>query len=232
MGLCSGMEVSFLPLVLPVHAHLCPSPGNQASRSLYAAQSSLHWDEEMRHISSYGICRLVWLAFRLFLLLAWQSIHQEFGDIRKLSARGRVKVGAGLTTARHLASVTFSNKRAADRLGLEKGDRDIVVLRESKRRDGHISRKTRNAVFYSPCIQLPRRKKSEVKMEIYTVFQKLWKEKDSYEGFLFLGFVYKEQSSCWMKSIVGTVIINSPRIILRYCCRHISLRGKKNYGYM
>lgn len=59
-----------------------------------------------------------------------------------MSARGRVKVGAGLTTARHLASVTFRNKRAADRLGLEKGDRDIVVLRESKRRDGHISRKT------------------------------------------------------------------------------------------
>lgn len=76
-------------------------------------------------------------------------------------------------------------------------------------------------------------KKSEIKMEIYTVFQKLWKKiKDSHEGVLFPGVVYKEQSSCLMKSIMGTVIINSPRRILRYLYSHISPREKKNYRYI
>ena len=69
-------------------------------------------------------------------------------------------------------------------------------------------------------------------MEIYTAFQKLCKKrKDPDEGFLFPGFVYKEQSSRPMKSIVGTVIINSPRIILRQRCSRRSLRGEKNYRY-
>lgn len=32
--------------------------------------------------------------------------------------------------------------------------------------------------------------------------------------------------------VVGTVVINSPRIILRYFCSHVSLREKKNDRYV
>lgn len=89
------------------------------------------------------------------------------------------------------------------------------VVRGGQRERDSSKRKTAGS-FILPALSSPGEEQSEVKMEIYTAFQKLCKKrKDPDEGFLFPGFVYKEQSSRPMKSIVGTVIINSPRIILR-----------------
>lgn len=99
-------------------------------------------------------------------------------------------------------------------------------------RERDSSKRKTAGSFILPALSSPGEKQSDVKMEIYTAFQKLCKKrKDPDEGFLFPGFVYKEQSSRPMKSIVGTVITNSPRIILRQRCSRRSLRGEKNYRY-
>ena len=73
----------------------------------------------------------------------------------------------------------------------------------AERERGSWKRKTAGS-FVLPALSSLGEKQSEVKMEIYTAFQKLCKKrKDPDEGFLFPGFVYKEQSSCPMKSYCG-----------------------------
>lgn len=104
--------------------------------------------------------------------------------------------------------------RASERRQQPRGPAGGRVGGAERERDSW-KRKTAGS-FILPALSSPGEKQSEVKMEIYTAFQKLCKKrKDPDEGFLFPGFVYKEQSSRPMKSTVGTVIINSLRIILR-----------------
>lgn len=167
---------------------------------------------------SFQICRLVSLTFRFTSLLA-DSINLEFGEMwvhrTWTCERGFVPV--------YLQPGAWWASTPADRRGLQKGAPDRGRGWEMKNVNGGWEPL---ALLFS-LHSTPQEKRNQVKMEMYTVFQKLWRKRtDSYERYLFPGFVYKEQSSCWMKSIVGPVILNSARIILRYFCSHISLREK------